>query len=116
MRSASCRVKNYSSCCGMSSAMAELCAVIDVPLTHVCYEGHFPGRPVLPGVVLLDLVVQRIGRGSPRTIPAVKFQRALIPGESFTLRWKDANDRVTFRCERGGEAVAEGILVFGAGT
>ena len=94
--------------------MAELNAQIIVPLNHPCYAGHFPKRPILPGVVLLELVVEHVGRGAPRGIPGVKFQRALAPGETFTLHWKDGGDRVTFRCESGGEPVAEGTLEFGA--
>jgi 3-hydroxymyristoyl/3-hydroxydecanoyl-(acyl carrier protein) dehydratase len=94
--------------------MTERLATIDVPLIHPCYQGHFPGRPVLPGVVLLELIVQCVGRGPPRAIPVVKFQRALSPGEAFTLRWNDAGERVTFNCDIGGDAVAEGSLTFGA--
>ena len=93
--------------------MTELSVEIDVPLNHPCYAGHFPGRPILPGVVLLELIVDRIARGAPRAIPAVKFQRALVPGEAFTLRWKDGGERVSFRCESGGEPVAEGTIEFG---
>jgi 3-hydroxymyristoyl/3-hydroxydecanoyl-(acyl carrier protein) dehydratase len=96
--------------------MTELSSNILVPLNHPCYDGHFPDRPILPGVVLLELVVDRLGRGAPRAIPGAKFQRALSPGETFTLRWKNAGARVTFRCDIGGEPVAEGILEFGAVT
>ena len=95
--------------------MTELSAEIVVPLNHPCYAGHFPGRAVLPGVVLLELVVDRVGRGPPRAISGVKFRRSLTPGESFTLRWRDG-ERVSFRCETGGEPVAEGTLDFGAVT
>lgn len=94
--------------------MTELKAEIVAPLNHPCYEGHFPGKPILPGVVLLELVVKRVGRGAPRAIPAVKFQRALAPGETFTLHWKNGVERVSFRCESGGEPVAEGTIEFGA--
>ena len=96
--------------------MTELSSRISVPLNHSCYAGHFPGRPILPGVVLLELIVERLGRGAPRAIPGAKFQRALTPGESFTLRWKDVGARVTFRCDIDGEPVAEGIIEFGAPT
>ena len=96
--------------------MTELNIQIAVPLNHPCYAGHFPAKPILPGVVLLELVVAQLGRGAPRSIPTVKFQRALMPGETFTLHWKDAGARVSFRCESAGEAVAEGTIEFGAGA
>jgi 3-hydroxyacyl-[acyl-carrier-protein] dehydratase len=96
--------------------MKELSAPISVPLEHPCYAGHFPNQPILPGVVLLELVVDQIGRGAPRAIPAVKFQRSLAPGESFTLSWKDGGERVSFRCHSADEPVAEGTLEYGAGA
>lgn len=94
--------------------MEELTAKIVAPLTHPCYAGHFPGSPVLPGVVLLELVAEQVGRGVPSSIPSVKFQRALSPGETFSLRWKHDGARVVFRCDIDGEPVAEGTLGFGA--
>ena len=53
--------------------MAELSAALEAPLNHPCYEGHFPGNPVVPGVLLLELVVDVIGRGAPHAVSAVKF-------------------------------------------
>ncbi|MBC8027514.1 MAG: hypothetical protein H7Y89_16095 [Steroidobacteraceae bacterium] len=94
--------------------MRELSKPILVPLNHPCYAGHFPERSILPGVVLLELVVEQVGRGAPRGIPSVKFQRSLAPGETFTLHWRDGGVRVNFRCETGGEPVAEGTIEFGA--
>jgi len=96
--------------------MKELSTQLVVPLNHPCYDGHFPERPILPGVVLLELVVGQLGRGAPHAIPGVKFQRALAPGETFTLHWRDGGERVSFRCESAGEPVAEGTIEYGAGA
>jgi hypothetical protein len=65
-------------------------------------------------VILVELVVEHIGRGAPRAIPGLKFHRSLTPGDAFTLRWKAEGDRVSFHCHRGEERVAEGVLDFGA--
>ena len=35
----------------------------EVPADHPAFPGHFPGRPILPGVVLLDAVLQAAGLG-----------------------------------------------------
>jgi 3-hydroxymyristoyl/3-hydroxydecanoyl-(acyl carrier protein) dehydratase len=83
------------------------------PLNHPCYEGHFPGNPVVPGVLLLELVVVALGRGPPRAIPSVKFHRALAPGESFELQWKSAAAATGFRCVRGDVLIADGTFEFG---
>jgi 3-hydroxyacyl-[acyl-carrier-protein] dehydratase len=84
---------------------------IEAPLDHPCYAGHFPGRPIVPGVLLLDLVVAALGLGAPRALDSVKFHRALAPGERFTLRYRQAA-KVTFRCLVDDKLIAEGTLSF----
>jgi 3-hydroxymyristoyl/3-hydroxydecanoyl-(acyl carrier protein) dehydratase len=84
------------------------------PLNHPSYDGHFPGNPVVPGVVLLELIVEAMARGAPRSLSRVKFQRAVKPGEAIELAWESIGDSVSFRCERGGELLAEGVFGYGA--
>jgi 3-hydroxymyristoyl/3-hydroxydecanoyl-(acyl carrier protein) dehydratase len=90
-----------------------LSSIIRTPLEHPCYAGHFPGRPVVPGVLLLELVVQAIGRGAPVLVDGVKFHRALSPGESFELSFEGSGERVRFRCQLDAAPVAEGVFAFG---
>jgi 3-hydroxymyristoyl/3-hydroxydecanoyl-(acyl carrier protein) dehydratase len=88
---------------------------LKAPLEHPCYSGHFPGHPVVPGVVLLDLIVATLGRGAPRGLDQVKFHRAVMPGESFVLRISGSGTKVGFRCLRADATViAEGSLSYGA--
>jgi 3-hydroxyacyl-[acyl-carrier-protein] dehydratase len=87
---------------------------INAPVNHPSYDGHFPGNPVVPGVVLLELIVEALARGAPRAISHVKFHRALKPGDAFGLDWEAAGERLKFRCDRAGELIAEGALIFGA--
>jgi 3-hydroxymyristoyl/3-hydroxydecanoyl-(acyl carrier protein) dehydratase len=91
-------------------------AAMVAPLTHPCYSGHFPGNPVVPGVLLLELVVEALGRGAPRAILGVKFHRVLKPGESFELQFQSAGAKSSFRCTRGQELLADGTLEFGSAT
>jgi 3-hydroxyacyl-[acyl-carrier-protein] dehydratase len=94
--------------------MTELVIVITAPLTHPSYEGHFPGRPVVAGVLLLQWVAEAVGLGEPSAIPHVKFLRALKPGDQFHVRWSVNGARVSFRCLSADQPIAEGILEFGA--
>jgi 3-hydroxyacyl-[acyl-carrier-protein] dehydratase len=88
---------------------------IEAPLEHPCYNGHFPGQPIVPGVVLLDLIVATLGRGAPRVLDQVKFHRAVMPGESFTLRISSSGPKVGFRCLLADASViAEGSMSFSA--
>jgi len=55
---------------------------------HPALPGHFPGRPIVPGVLLLDRVLigveASLGR-SVRTLQRVKFASALLPDETATV-------------------------------
>ena len=94
----------------MTQRELSICA----PLSHPCYDGHFPGHPVLPGVLLIELVVEALGRGAPVSMPQVKFLRPIGPGDECAVRFAGEGARVSFHCELRGQPVAEGVLVFGS--
>jgi 3-hydroxyacyl-[acyl-carrier-protein] dehydratase len=59
-----------------------------VPESHPTASGHFPGRPIVPGALLLDEVAAVLaGRGSI-TFRAVKFMAPVKHGELLELRWQ----------------------------
>lgn len=57
-----------------------------IPSDHPCLPGHFPGRPVVPGVVLLERVIEAVEAESSASanlrLPQVKFLRPLLPDET----------------------------------
>jgi 3-hydroxymyristoyl/3-hydroxydecanoyl-(acyl carrier protein) dehydratase len=87
-----------------------------IPPDHPSLPGHFPGRPIVPGVVLLDHVVTAIeathGVLPALRLPQVKFVQPLLPGEDADIaldalpgaRWK-------FRILRGDALLASGEVV-----
>jgi 3-hydroxymyristoyl/3-hydroxydecanoyl-(acyl carrier protein) dehydratase len=78
---------------------------------HPSLPGHFPGAPVVPGVLLLDQVADVLacrGGGPLARIGAVKFLAPLRPGEIATLHLEREGTRVRFRIERAGTAILRG--------
>jgi 3-hydroxymyristoyl/3-hydroxydecanoyl-(acyl carrier protein) dehydratase len=82
---------------------------------HPALAGHFPGAPVLPGVVLLDEIVRVVegeGAGGRWRIGTAKFVRLVHAGDTLTLgheRLPNGSIRFNVRC--AGERVAHGVLV-----
>jgi 3-hydroxymyristoyl/3-hydroxydecanoyl-(acyl carrier protein) dehydratase len=93
--------------------MLERRASAEVPHAHPCLPGHFPDRPVVPAVVLLDLVLDALHawRGPEwrlQRILSAKFLRPLRPGERFEIALQMTDTRLDFRCERGTSLLAQG--------
>jgi 3-hydroxymyristoyl/3-hydroxydecanoyl-(acyl carrier protein) dehydratase len=91
---------------------------LTVTADHPAYAGHFPGQPILPGVVLLDetLFALAAALGLPAAtarIQAAKFLSPVQPGEPLQLGYA-ATPTGTFRFEltASGRAVANGVLAF----
>ena len=60
---------------------------------HEVFSGHFPGQPVVPGVVLVRIVRDVVSQITGRTIslqqaPNIKFLNIIDPGEMQNLSLK----------------------------
>ncbi|MBD7987256.1 hypothetical protein H9645_04370 [Luteimonas sp. Sa2BVA3] len=81
---------------------------------HSCLPGHFPGRPLVPGVLVLDHVLAAIERGhgllGALRLPQVKFASPLLPGQVARVELEGAAPRWRFRVLRG-DASGGDVLV-----
>ena len=91
-----------------------------VPLDHPAFAGHFPGTPILPGVVLLDVALQIIAktRGIALDlceISSVKFLSPASPGAELVIQHTvSASGSIRFDILAGMRKIASGSIVPGA--
>lgn len=98
-------------------------------ITEPFFQGHFPGRPVVPGVLLVEALAQ-VGAVAILSLPdnrgkipffagidAVRFRKPVIPGDSVRLevamtKTRGSIGKGTARALVDGAVVAEGELTF----
>ncbi|ONR48121.1 beta-hydroxyacyl-ACP dehydratase [Burkholderia cenocepacia] len=94
-----------------SSALA-----FTIAADHPALPGHFPGHPVVPGVVLLDHAIHMIGAAMNRPLHAwrlgsAKFLSPVAPGEPLDLAYDAAaSGAIRFTVRTGSREVATGVL------
>lgn len=93
------------------------------------FVGHFPERPVMPGVLIIEALAQTAGVlmiNTPENlgklaffmgIEGAKFRKPVVPGDQLrleisVLRWKKKIGKVRGRALVDGRLVAEAILMF----
>jgi len=86
-----------------------------VPANHPCLPGHFPGRPLVPGVVILDHVQQAIEQSAgplgALRLPQVKFLQPLLPDVDADIAIEPTATGWKFRVSAGGVVLATGEMV-----
>ncbi|HTI94907.1 MAG TPA: hydroxymyristoyl-ACP dehydratase [Rudaea sp.] len=90
-----------------------ICEQFHIAASHPALPGHFPGDPIVPGVVLLERVVAAVERAFAANVaglPQVKFLRPLRPGEDAELRIERSGTSAKFSIARGQELIASGTL------
>jgi 3-hydroxyacyl-[acyl-carrier-protein] dehydratase len=91
---------------------------IEVPGDGPLFAGHFPGRPILPGIAELAMVASLLappdGPATLLAIPFLRFRALVMPGDRLDVSASPAADgAVRFQCRRGGGLVANGAILYG---
>ena len=89
-----------------------------VAADHPSLPGHFPGHPIVPGVLVLDHVLQAVRQLTGQDVShlqQVKFISALLPAERALVECDVDAAKFSFRvsAQRGGAAVS---IAEGAGS
>lgn len=107
-----------------SGVAADFLQAIAIAADHPALAGHFPGNPIIPGVVLLDRVLLAIAPWLAATSPGdppprceianAKFLSPLTPGERpqlhATRQTGDSTDSIRFELSCGARKVASGMI------
>jgi acyl-coenzyme A synthetase/AMP-(fatty) acid ligase len=106
---------------GLAIAGAATCTMatvvtLPIPADHPAFAGHFPGNPLVPGVVLLDESLAAIATAfgismSRCTVESAKFLSAAHPRELLQLHFEPPdNHRVNFTIRAPDRIVASGTI------
>ena len=83
-----------------------------IPADHPSLAGHFPGAPVVPGVIVLDYVLSQLAwpASAPHRLAWVKFISALLPEQVATATICQEIAGWRFTVARGKEVLVQGML------
>jgi beta-hydroxyacyl-ACP dehydratase FabZ len=95
----------------------------NVTINEPFFQGHFPGAPVMPGVLIIESMAQVAGVMIYRDMPNkdkkliyftgienAKFRRPVLPGDQLRIEMQLLNRRTNFG-KMNGQATVDGRLV-----
>jgi beta-hydroxyacyl-ACP dehydratase FabZ len=113
----------------------EIVALKNVTMNEPFFQGHFPAKPVMPGVLIIEALAQAGGilaaeiRGPEKQgdiiyfmgMDAVRFRKPVVPGdqlmlEARVLKMRSRVAKMAGRALVDGQLVAEAELMASFGT
>jgi len=102
--------------------LKRIVAIKNVTINEAHFQGHFPGKPVMPGVLIIEGMAQAGGLLLLHEIPdrenkllflaavdGVRFRRPVLPGHQLRIEVTVANWRGDF-CKIEGKGMVDGQL------
>ena len=111
----------------------KIVALKNVTMNENFFQGHFPGKPIMPGVIIIEALAQASGVLLLKSVPheeneilyftgidKVRFRKPVIPGDQLILEAKITHlrakvSKMTGRVLVGENVVAEGTLMAAIG-
>ena len=94
--------------------------VVDLPMSaaHPAFAGHFPGRPIVPGVTLLAEVIEAVLAdaglqamvGAAPRLGVVKFVAPVGPDGILAVRFEATATALRFEVTDRGRPAASGLF------
>ena len=111
-------IDRIDECVPGQSARAHKCVSVNEPY----FQGHFPDYPVMPGVLVVEALIQlatylslNSGHGAPDAIASldgVRFKRQVIPGDLLSLQvTMHPHGKFDVRATVGDEVASEATVV-----
>jgi 3-hydroxyacyl-[acyl-carrier-protein] dehydratase len=102
--------------------LKRIVGIKNVSINEAHFQGHFPGQPVMPGVLIIEAMAQTGGLLLLLEIPerekkllyfvaidGARFRRPVVPGEQLKIEVKVITWRGDF-CKLDGKATVNGQL------
>ena len=84
---------------------------------HPAAHGHFPGNPIIPGAVLLNVTLRAIAQSmrirlSPGCVSSAQFLHPARPGDTVHIDFSDAAPAaIRFTCTVAQQTVMSGVVM-----
>ncbi|MDE7548536.1 AMP-binding protein [Acetobacter fabarum] len=80
-----------------------------LPSDHSCLPGHFPGNPVVPGILLLEAGLEQLGQTGLH-VDMVKFLHPVLPGQKVVFQVRSSGSVVRLTARLNDQPVMRVVL------